>query len=100
MKPLKIAAVVAGSMMALGAAAATPAFAAEPVLSPMSLNGALDTVASQGLRDGKPVDTNLLDGKNKGSLTNALKDVTGGLSKSQNGKSSNAPLLGGLGLGK
>ncbi|MFI5757588.1 hypothetical protein [Streptomyces sp. NPDC051569] len=93
MKPMKVAAVVAGSVMALGAA--TPAFAAE-ALPPMSLNGALDTVASQGLRDAKPVNTNALDTENKGSLLNAVKGATDSLNKPQQGNK----LLGGLPLGK
>ncbi|WP_405778503.1 hypothetical protein [Streptomyces sp. NBC_00859] len=54
MKYAKAAALVAGSMMAIGAgaAAATPAFAAEgPAMPPMSLNGGLGQAAealSQG----------------------------------------------------
>ncbi|MFF2523806.1 hypothetical protein [Streptomyces liangshanensis] len=92
MKPMKVAAVVAGSMMALGAA--SPAFAAEGPSS-MSLNGAVDTLASDGLRSGSPVNTNALDPKNKGSLVNAVKDTADGLSKSKGNK-----LLGGLPLGK
>ncbi|KIF69472.1 hypothetical protein HY68_14215 [Streptomyces sp. AcH 505] len=93
MKPMKVAVVVAGSVMALGAAA--PAFAADG-LSPMSLNGALDTVASQGLREAKPLNTNALDTENDGSLVNAVKDTADGLNKSQKTGS----LLGGLPLGK
>jgi opacity protein-like surface antigen len=92
MKPMKVAAVVAGSMMALGAA--TPAFAAD-VQSPMSLNGAVDTLASDGLRSGSPVNTNVLDPQNEGSLVNAVKGTADGLNKSKGNK-----LLGGLPLGK
>ncbi|NDZ83593.1 MULTISPECIES: hypothetical protein [unclassified Streptomyces] len=57
MKYSKVAAVVAGSMMAIGAgaAAATPAFAAEPpAMPPMSLNGGLDQ-ATQSLQQGAAV---------------------------------------------
>lgn len=96
MKPMKVAAVVAGSMMALGAAA--PAFAADAQspMGPMSLNGALDTLASQGLRDAKPLNTNALDTENDGSLVNAVSDAANGINKAQKGGS----LLGGLPLGK
>ncbi|MFJ2649067.1 hypothetical protein ACIO1C_20320 [Streptomyces sp. NPDC087420] len=92
MKPMKVAAVVAGSMMALGAA--SPAFAAEGSSS-MSLNGAVNTLASEGLRSGSPLNTNALDSKNKGSLVNAVKDTAATLSKSKGNK-----LLGGIPLGK
>ncbi|WP_328329351.1 MULTISPECIES: hypothetical protein [unclassified Streptomyces] len=57
MKYAKAAAVVAGSMMAIGAgaAAASPAFAAEPpAMPPMSLNGGLDQ-ATQSLQQGAAV---------------------------------------------
>jgi ABC-type oligopeptide transport system substrate-binding subunit len=93
MKPMKVAAVVAGSMMALGAAA--PAFAAD-TQAPASLNGALDTLAGQGLRDAKPLNTNALDTENDGSLVNAVKKTADGLNKPQKG----GALLGGLPLGK
>jgi hypothetical protein len=93
MKPMKVAAVVAGSVMALGAA--TPAFATDAI-GPMSLNGALDTIANQGLRDAKPLHTNALDTENEGSLVNAVSDAANGLNKSGKGGS----LLGGLPLGK
>ncbi|MCZ0981087.1 hypothetical protein [Streptomyces sp. NPDC004284] len=62
MKPTKVAAVVAGSLMALGAAA--PAMASE-ALTPTSLNGGLEAIAANGLKsdmlssttDGSPVQT-------------------------------------------
>ncbi|MFI6700046.1 hypothetical protein ACIBJC_13910 [Streptomyces sp. NPDC050509] len=94
MKPMKVAAVVAGSMVVLGAAA--PAFAAEAKSPSFSLNGALDTVASEGLRDAKPLHTNALDTENDGSALNAVKGVTDSLNKPQQGNK----LLGGLPLGK
>ncbi|WP_405798301.1 hypothetical protein [Streptomyces sp. NBC_01506] len=80
MKPMKVAAVVAGSVLALGAAA--PAFAAENM--PTSLNGglgtALETVTNQETLDVQPVRTNALDPKNDGSLINSVGDVAKGLS--------------------
>ncbi|MEV7088491.1 hypothetical protein AB0O07_21810 [Streptomyces sp. NPDC093085] len=96
MKSVKVAAAVAGSLAALGAAA--PAFAAQAPTSPsLSLNGALDTVASQGLRDGvKPINTNALDTENSGSVLNAVKGATDSLNKPQQG----GQLLGGLPLGQ
>ncbi|MFC8075859.1 hypothetical protein ACFUN8_09970 [Streptomyces sp. NPDC057307] len=79
MKPLKAAAVVAGSVLALGAAA--PAFAGENL--PMSLNGGLgqaaETVTNQERLDPSVVNTNALDPKNEGSLVNSLGDVAKGL---------------------
>ncbi|MFE4174597.1 hypothetical protein ACFRR7_21520 [Streptomyces sp. NPDC056909] len=115
MKPMKIAAVVAGSVLALGAAA--PAFAADAPLTPASLNGALDAVASHGLRDGSPLKTNALDTENEGSVVNAVKKTTDGLNKKTAGKgkakgkgkgagkgagaiADAGKLLGGLSLGK
>ncbi|MEU3184418.1 hypothetical protein ABZ707_09425 [Streptomyces sp. NPDC006923] len=92
MKPMKVAAVVAGSMMALGAA--TPAFAAD-TLTPTSLNGGLDTLAGHGLREAKPLSTTALDAGKEGSLVHAVKGATDGLNTSQKGK-----LLGGIPLGK
>ncbi|MFE2494741.1 hypothetical protein ACFXKS_27435 [Streptomyces scopuliridis] len=80
MKPMKVAAVVAGSVMALGAA--TPAFAAEG----MSLNGGLETVLSEGLKDPRPLNTNALDTENPGSVLNAVKGATDSLNKKKGGK--------------
>ncbi|WP_063756798.1 hypothetical protein [Streptomyces sp. NRRL F-5135] len=79
MKPMKVAAVVAGSVMALGAA--SPAFA-----EGMSLNGGLETIASEGLRDIQPLHTNALDTENEGSVLNAVKGVTDGLNKKTSAK--------------
>ncbi|MFJ5226883.1 hypothetical protein [Streptomyces sp. NPDC088400] len=81
MKPMKVAAIIAGSVMALGAA--SPAFAAGEGLN---LNNGLDTVASQGLRDPKPLNTNALDTENPGSVLNAVKGVTDGLNKKKDTK--------------
>ncbi|MFJ9028986.1 hypothetical protein ACIRQP_10750 [Streptomyces sp. NPDC102274] len=112
MKPMKVAAVVAGSVMALGAAA--PAFAAEG----MSLNGGLETVMSEGLKDPRPLQTNALDTENPGSVLNAVKAAADSLNKKKGGKtngkktsgktgakeivgtSTGNKLLGGLPLGK
>ncbi|MFE4538818.1 hypothetical protein ACFRKB_27745 [Streptomyces scopuliridis] len=112
MKPMKVAAVVAGSVMALGAA--TPAFAAEG----MSLNGGLETVLSEGLKDPRPLNTNALDTENPGSVLNTVKSATDSLNKKKGGKTSGTKtsgktgakeivgtstgnkLLGGLPLGK
>ncbi|MFE4371286.1 hypothetical protein ACFRMN_24185 [Streptomyces sp. NPDC056835] len=80
MKPMKVAAVVAGSVMALGAA--TPAFAAEG----MSLNGGLETVLSEGLKDPRPLNTNALDTENPGSVLNVVKGATDSLNKKKGGK--------------
>ncbi|MEV4424680.1 hypothetical protein ACN9M0_23340 [Streptomyces sp. R-07] len=83
MKPTKVAAVVAGSLMALGAAA--PAMATD-ALTPTSLNGGLEAIAANGLKsdmlssttDGSPVQT----------VTKAADQV--------NEAAKGAPLLGGL----
>jgi len=87
MKPTKVAAVIAGSVMALGAAA--PAMAADN-LAPTSLTGGLDTLTSQlnahqvqsGLTDGSAVD----QVKQAATAVNSVNDTV--------------PLLGGLPLGK
>lgn len=79
MKPMKVAAVITGSVLALGAAA--PAFAGENL--PMSLNGGLshaaETVTNQESLDAEVVKTNALDPKNEGSVVNSLGDVAKGL---------------------
>lgn len=80
MKPMKVAAVIAGSVMALGAA--TPAFAGEG----MSLNGGLDTVMREGLKDPRPLNTNALDTENPGSVLNVVKAATDSLNKKKSGK--------------
>lgn len=99
MKPMKVAAVVAGSVLALGAAA--PAFAAENL--PTSLNGglgdALQTVTNQETLDVQPVRTNALDPKNDGSLVNSVGDVANGLSGGAKGGKGGA-MLGGIPLGQ
>ncbi|MFJ3581387.1 hypothetical protein ACIPPS_03985 [Streptomyces sp. NPDC090127] len=86
MKPTKVAAVVAGSVMALGAAA--PAMAAE-ALTPTSLNGGLATLASEGLK------TDALSSTTDGSVVKTVGDTANQLNKT----TEKAPLLGGLPLG-
>ncbi|GAA3720981.1 hypothetical protein [Streptomyces tremellae] len=111
MKSTKVAAIVAGSLVALGTAA--PAFA--DGLTPTSLNGGIDSIAANGLRDGSPISTNALDPSNKGSLVNAVNNTAQSLSKAKPAQSAQAPskesvkhqgpsdpvgqLLGGLPLG-
>ncbi|MFF2189994.1 hypothetical protein [Streptomyces sp. NPDC058155] len=89
MKPIKVAAVVVGSVLTLGAAA--PAFAAQNL--PTSLNGglggALETVTNQETLDAQPVRTNALDPKNDGSLVNSVGDVAKGLSGDKGDKNTN-----------
>ncbi|MEX2973812.1 hypothetical protein [Streptomyces sp. C184] len=94
MKYAKSAAVVAGSLMALGAAA--PAFAAQPGAPTMSLNGGLTDALSSDQLDGHQI-TPLVDTvratEGKVRSTNAkklLRGVTGAAKKT--------PLLGGLPL--
>ncbi|MFD3483719.1 hypothetical protein [Streptomyces sp. NPDC058665] len=107
MKPVKVAAVLAGSVLALGAGA--PAFAAGSV--PMSLNGglggALETVTNQESLDAQVVNTNALDPKNDGSLVSSLGDVAKGLGGAKGGKGSKGgkggkggAMLGGIPLGQ
>ncbi|MFE3252222.1 hypothetical protein [Streptomyces sp. NPDC059209] len=102
MKPMKVAAVIAGSVLTLGAA--SPAFAAQNL--PMSLNGglggALETVTNQETLDAQPVRTNALDPKNDGSLVNSVGDVADGLTggaKDEKGKGGKGA-DGGKGKGK
>ncbi|QDQ12593.1 hypothetical protein [Streptomyces spectabilis] len=90
MKPLKAAAVLAGSMAIAGAAA--PAFAND--LTPTSLNGGLDTLLSQPTLDAAPLSTNMLDTENKNSVVNTVKQATDGL----NAAGGPTQLLGGLPL--
>ncbi|GAA3138047.1 hypothetical protein ACFQ0X_16765 [Streptomyces rectiviolaceus] len=93
MKPLKAAAVVAGSMVIAGAAA--PAFAAD--LTPTSLNGAVDTIAGQTSKlDAAPLATNALDTDNKDSVVNAVSGAT----KDVHAGGGAGKLLGGLPLSK
>ncbi|MFE5735301.1 hypothetical protein ACFQ7A_30885 [Streptomyces sp. NPDC056528] len=83
MKPTKVAAVVAGSLMALGAAA--PAMATE-ALTPTSLNGGLETIAANGLK------TDVLSSTTEGSPVKSVTDAAGQLNDVTKG----APLIGGL----
>ncbi|WP_030897810.1 hypothetical protein [Streptomyces sp. NRRL F-5126] len=82
MKSMKVAAIVTGSLVALGGAA--PAFANG--LTPSSLNGGIDEIAANGLRSGSPINTNALDTENKGSLVNAVSDTAQSLGKSKPGQ--------------
>ncbi|MEU6484550.1 hypothetical protein [Streptomyces sp. NPDC046887] len=91
MKPTKVAAVVAGSLMALGAA--TPAFAAES-LTPSSLNGAVDTLGKRGLTEAVPAD-GVTKVATDHKLVGKVQDTAGKLPAKDA-----APLLGGLPLGK
>ncbi|MFC8274483.1 hypothetical protein ACFUJR_18525 [Streptomyces sp. NPDC057271] len=86
MKPTKVAAVVAGSVMALGAAA--PAMAAE-AMTPTSLNGGLGALASEGLK------TDALSSTTDGSVVKTVGDTANQLNKT----TQSAPLLGGLPIG-
>ncbi|MFI6092134.1 hypothetical protein [Streptomyces sp. NPDC051218] len=93
MKPLKAAAVVAGSMVIAGAAA--PAFAAD--LTPTSLNGAVDTLAAHSSQlDAAPLATNALDTENKDSVVNTVS----GAAKSLHAGGGAGKLLGGLPVSK
>ncbi|CAL9300837.1 MULTISPECIES: hypothetical protein [unclassified Streptomyces] len=87
MKPTKVAAVLAGSVMAMGVAA--PAFA--DTLTPSSLNGAVDTLGKRGLPEAVPADRigEITDNKLVGKVAKT------GLGATQKAK----PLLGGLPLG-
>ncbi|MDX2559675.1 hypothetical protein PV371_08445 [Streptomyces sp. TX20-6-3] len=83
MKPTKVAAVVAGSLMALGAAA--PAMATE-ALTPTSLNGGLEAIAANGLK------SDVLSSTTDGSPVKTVTDTATQLNDTTKG----APLLGGL----
>ncbi|MFJ5706077.1 MULTISPECIES: hypothetical protein [unclassified Streptomyces] len=83
MKPTKVAAVVAGSLMALGAAA--PAMAAE-ALTPTSLNGGLEAIAANGLK------SDVLSSTTEGSPVKTVTDTATQLNQTGKG----LPLLGGL----
>ncbi|GGU29875.1 hypothetical protein [Streptomyces lavendofoliae] len=93
MKPTKVAAVVAGSVMALGMAA--PAFAAD-TLTPSSLNGGVEALGKRGLTEAVPTDavSKVTDAK----AVEKVQGATGGL---ESAKGTAQPLLGGLpALGK
>ncbi|MGW7366483.1 hypothetical protein ACWGI8_24365 [Streptomyces sp. NPDC054841] len=94
MKSMRVAAVVAGSLVAAGAAA--PAFAASE-LTPSSLNGAVGTVAEQTTAAVEPLANGALDTEKKGSLLSGVKGATGDLGKVKQAAPSH--LLGGLPLG-
>ncbi|MER5489614.1 hypothetical protein ACSMX9_12315 [Streptomyces sp. LE64] len=93
MKPLKAAAVVAGSFALVGAAA--PAFAADPM--PTSLNGALEAFTSQSTFDARALHTNAIDTEKEGTLMNNVQNTADRL----NARGPQAgSLLGGLPVGK
>ncbi|MFD0370383.1 hypothetical protein [Streptomyces sp. NPDC059071] len=87
MKPTKVAAAVAGSVMALGVAA--PAMAAESMV-PTSLDGGLGSLTSGGLT------TDALSSTTDGSPVQTVTDTAGQLNQAGEGGSK---LLGGLPLG-
>lgn len=94
MKSLKAAAVVAGSLALVGAAA--PAFAQSTAdRMPTSLNGAVETLARGPLEvdDVMPLQhqSKTLDTEDKSSVLNTVKGATGALNQHN-------PLLGGLPL--
>ncbi|WP_351228093.1 hypothetical protein [Streptomyces sp. NPDC002133] len=93
MKPMKVAAVVAGSLVA--AFAAAPAFAAD--LAPSSLNGALDTVTTQSSAAAGSLANERLDTEQKGSLLHTANGAAGDLNDA--GKLGPKGLLGGLPVG-
>lgn len=82
MKPLKAAAVVAGSMVIAGAAA--PAFASD--LTPTSLNGAVDTLSHQSVLDAQPLHTNMLDTERGGSVLNTVQNTADNVNDSRRGR--------------
>jgi hypothetical protein len=93
MKSLKAAAVVAGSLALAGAAA--PASAQDTAdLTPMSLNGAVNTLTNNPLGSSPLQHSNALDTENKHSVLNAVNGVTRAL----NSAGGPAQLLGGLPL--
>ncbi|MFG2757812.1 hypothetical protein [Streptomyces wuyuanensis] len=94
MKPMKVAAVVAGSLVAAGASA--PAFAASD-LAPTSLNSGLDTVASETTGAMEPLANRTLDTEQNGSLLNTVQNTADDLNKSK--AAAPQQLLGGLPLG-
>ncbi|WP_282697149.1 hypothetical protein [Streptomyces sp. CC208A] len=83
MKPTKVAAAVAGSLMALGVA--TPAMAAE-AMTPTSLNGGLEAIAANGLK------SDVLSSTTEGSPVKSVTDTATQLNQTGKG----LPLLGGL----
>ncbi|RDG37872.1 hypothetical protein [Streptomyces corynorhini] len=105
MKPSKVAATVvaaAGSVLALGAAAApalaaAPAPAGQPPQTSINLNNGVDQLLSEGLRDPKPLDSNMLDTERKGSVLHSVNEVANALNKPQ--QQGGGQLLGGLPVG-
>lgn len=93
MKHAKTAAILAGSVVALGAAA--PAFAAAPPTSPqMSLNGGVTDVLSK-----TPSVTPVVD-RVAGTAKKVKGGGTGQLLDGATGATKKLPLVGGLPLGK
>ncbi|MFD6420043.1 hypothetical protein [Streptomyces sp. NPDC060194] len=87
MKPTKVAAVVAGTVMALGAA--SPAMAAGHT-TPTSLTGGLETLTSE--LNSQALQNDVTDG----TVVEDVKHAAQGLGSA----SESVPLLGGLPLGK
>ncbi|MEU4349585.1 hypothetical protein [Streptomyces sp. NPDC023838] len=101
MKPMKVAAIVAGSLAVVGAA--TPAFAASGFgatgTPPTSLNGGLEALASRAFADPTPtiVEMQALDPRKSDSLFHTVGQATGGLNKTKG--IAPAGRLGGLPVG-
>jgi hypothetical protein len=92
MKPMKVAAIVAGSLAAAGVAA--PASAVSD-LAPSSLNGAAETVLTKTTATAEPLADHTLNTEKKGSLLNSVQGTADGLNK-QGGP---GKLLGGVPVG-
>ncbi|MFE3323848.1 hypothetical protein [Streptomyces sp. NPDC059176] len=95
MKPMKAAAIVAGSLAVVGAAA--PAFAAAPSPTPHSVTGAMETVADRTTGAAQPLANRTLDTEQDGALLNSAQGAANNLNKAKD--TGTGKLLGGLPVG-
>ncbi|MEU2156916.1 hypothetical protein ABZ532_18200 [Streptomyces sp. NPDC019396] len=90
MKPMKVAAIVAGSLVAAGAA--SPAFAVD--YPPTTLGGGINTLTTQSKSATQPLTGEALDSEKQGSLLNEVKGATTELNQAKH--AAPAKLIGGL----
>lgn len=96
MKPMKAAAIVAGSLAVVGAAA--PAFAAAvPSPTPNTVTGAMETVADRTTGAAQPLANRTLDTEKDGALLNSAQGAANNLNKAKD--TGAGRLLGGLPVG-
>ncbi|MFD5424924.1 hypothetical protein [Streptomyces sp. NPDC127084] len=91
MKPMKVLAIVAGSLVAAGAASPASAIDYPPATT---LGGGINTLTTQSKSAAEPLTGETLDSEKAGTLLNEVKGATTELNKAK--QAAPAKLIGGL----